>query len=89
LARSLKTGYAKSRRLVHEVVPKALEVPPSETRHRIKKMLNLTITTRSDETLLANMVLVRDAKSCARELVYSYLRTPFLPLATGYLSALV
>ena len=69
-----------------EVGRKALEVLPSETRHRIQKLLNLTITTRSDETLLANMVLVEDPMSRARELVSSYLRTPCLPSATGYRS---
>jgi hypothetical protein len=72
-----------------EMVPKALEVLPSETRHRIQVMLNLTITTRPDDTLLANLVLVGDAKGCTRELVSSYPRTPCLPSATGYRSALV
>jgi hypothetical protein len=70
-----------------EMVPEALEVLPSETRHRIYKILNLTITTRPDGTLLANMVLVEDPKSCTRELASSYPRTPCLPLATGYRSA--
>lgn len=70
-----------------QMVPKVLEVLPSETRHRIYKVLNLTITTRPDVTSLANMVLIEDPKSRTRESASSYPRTPYPPSATGYRSA--
>ncbi len=64
-----------------------MEVLPSETRHRIYKILDLTVTARPDGELLASMVLAYSPKSCPQELASSSLRTPFLPSATGYRSA--
>ena len=70
-----------------QLVPEAMEVLPSETRHRIYKILDLTVTARPDGELLTSMVLAYNPKNCPQELASSYLPTPSRPLATGYRSA--
>ena len=62
-----------------QLVPEVMEVLPSETRHRIYKILDLTVAARPDGELLASMVFAEDPKSCTRELASSYPRTPYLP----------
>jgi hypothetical protein len=70
-----------------EMVPKILEVLPSETRYRIRKILNLTVTIPTDVTPVSNVAVIEGPQNRTRGLAYSYRRTPCLPLATGYRSA--
>jgi hypothetical protein len=70
-----------------EMVLKVLEVLPSETRYRICKIPNLMVTVRPDVTPVSNVVVVEGPQDRTRGLVYSYRRTPCLPLATGFRSA--
>ena len=64
------------------MVPKVLEVLPSETRHSGYRIRKLSVTVRADVTLLVNAVLIGGQVSRTRGLAYSYRRTPCLPSAT-------
>jgi hypothetical protein len=48
-----------------EMVPEGLEALPSEERHRVYQMIELTVTARPDGSLLANMILGETPGSCA------------------------
>jgi hypothetical protein len=61
-----------------EMVLEGLEVLPSEARHRVYQMLELTVTARPDGSLLANMILGEAPKSCAPKFASSSLRIPSL-----------
>lgn len=65
-----------------EMIPEGLEALPSEARHRVYQMLELTVTARPDGNLLANMILGGPPGSCPPEFASSFLRTLCLLLAT-------
>jgi hypothetical protein len=47
------------------MVPEGLEALPSEERHRVYQMIELTVTARPGGSLLANMILGETPGSCA------------------------
>ena len=61
-----------------EMIPEGLEALPSEARHRVYQMLELTVTAHPDGNLLANMILGGPPESCPPEYASSYPRTPSL-----------
>jgi hypothetical protein len=61
-----------------EMIPEGLEALPSETRHRVYRMLELMVTARIDGTLLANMIIGETPEKCALEFASSSPRTPSL-----------
>ena len=64
------------------MVPKVLEVLPSETRHRGYRIRNLSVTIRAEVTLLVNVVLIEGQESRTRGLASSYRHMPCHRLAT-------